>query len=80
LCQETFEKDALTDEDTFIVTDEICEPAKSAAADKGRQWASGFSVSMLNYIRNNLSKPCPSFKWADDAEEEEARQGEVRDS
>ena len=47
LCQETFDEDALTDEDNFIVTDEICELAKSAAADEGCQWASGFSVSIL---------------------------------
>jgi hypothetical protein len=80
LCQESFDEDALADEDTFIVPDEICEPAKCAAEDKGCQWASGFSVSISNYIHSNPSKPFSSFQWADDAEEEEAKRGEVRDS
>lgn len=80
LHQETSDEDALADEDTFIVPDEICEPAKCAAEDKGRQWASGFSVSISNYIHSNPSKPFSSFQWADDAEEEEAKRGEVRDS
>jgi hypothetical protein len=48
LCQESFDEDALADEDTFIVADEICKPPKCAAEDKGRQWASGFSVSISN--------------------------------
>ena len=53
---------------------------QSTPEDTGRQWASGFSVSISNYMRSNHYKPFSSFQWADDAEEEEAKQGEVRDS
>lgn len=80
LYQGTLDEDALPDEDTFIVPDEICELAKCAAEDKGCQWASGFSVSISNYIHSNPSKPFSSVQWADDAEEEEARRDEVRNS